>query len=191
MPATGIVDSNTRPFNPSIGDRIFETDTGKILYWYGPYFQWFPQWGGSRLLGWAEGNSAVAATNDALTITIPYRQLQGRQVYWIANFPINRASGVTGIYQLVDAANTVLDSRNFSTSTAAAQQLSVTIGHRENFPPSQQVDVTRKLRVAGGTIPAGSTYNLFCFDESFGISLQGHIPLWDTAIWDTDQWGSD
>jgi hypothetical protein len=143
------------------------------------------------MLGYAEGTGPVSAVADALTITIPYRSLQGRQVYWIANFPINRASGVTAIYQLTDASNAVLQDRQLSVSTAAALQSSVTIGHRESFPPTQAADVVRKLRVAAGTIPSGSTFNLFCFDEGFGISLIGHISTWDAAVWNsTDQWGS-
>lgn len=191
MTIAGIVTSTTRPYNPDIGDRIFETDTGKILYYYGPYLQWLTQWGATKLLGYAEGTGPVGAVADALTLTIPYRQLQGRQVYWLANFPVNRASGVTGIYQITNAANIVLTDRQLSVSTAAALQLSVTVLYRENFSPNLAADVTRKLRVAAGTIPSGSTFNLFCFDEGFGISLVGYISTWDTAIWNSiDQWGS-
>lgn len=190
MPAAGIVTSKTHPVNPDIGDRIFETDTGKILYWYGPYYKWLPQWGaGGRLLGWAEVTGPIGAVADALVVTIPFLQVQGRTLYWVASFTAQRASGVNGIFQLTDANNVVLNDRNLNVSTAIALQLPVTIGYREFGLPTQQVDVTRKLRVVAGTIPAG-IFNLFCFDEGYGVAMAGNIPVWDTAVWDTNLWGS-
>lgn len=186
MTAEGVVTSTTRPPNPMVGDRIFETDTGSVLYWYGPDYKWLPNRAATRLLGFAEGTASVGAVNDALTLTIPFGKIRGRQVYWVANFPGIASSPSLAIYQLVDPANTVIDSRTFqgAISPSVLHQGSFTMAHRESFPITLLADVTRKLRVQSGSIPAG-IYNLFCFDEGF----VGTLPMWDSAKWDVDLWG--
>lgn len=188
MTDPNVVTSTTRPPNPVIGDRIFETDTGNVLYYYGPVLSWLPQFSGTRLLGYAEGSVSVPVNQDVLTLTIPFAKLRGRQVYWVGSFHMNVTANSTGTVALVDSANTIIDRRDmrgpvFPPNT---MQMAPTLAHRESFPVSQAVDVTRKLRTISGTVPAGGTYNLFCIDEGF----QSTLPLWGTAIWGTDLWGS-
>lgn len=74
----GLVTSGTHPSNPALGDMIIESDTGKVLIWYGPNTGWQPPWN----IGWGEiirttlaadvSTSATTATDvPAFNVTIP------------------------------------------------------------------------------------------------------------------------
>lgn len=188
MPA-GICTSTTRPQTPQIGDRIFETDTGNLLYWYGPYFKWMPQWGcAGGLLGQGEMSGLVSGAATAITVRIPYLLAQGRKLMWVANFTGGRPTA-SGSFQITDENLVVKNERALNIPPNTALAVPVTIIHREDIPLTQQTDVVRLLRVLTGYV-TGQFYNLFCFDEGPNINIAGDIPTWGTAIWNSNVWGN-
>jgi hypothetical protein len=80
------VTSSTRPTNPYVGMQIFETDTGRVLYYYGKTLGWRPDWG----IAWGEviGTAFVGDfTTSSLTYVDvtgcnlgPFTMLQGRSI---------------------------------------------------------------------------------------------------------------
>jgi hypothetical protein len=62
-----VVTSSTRPSSPYIGQMIFESDTGKVLYYYGSTLGWLPNW----YVPWGEvANTTMLASFSTSSTTM-------------------------------------------------------------------------------------------------------------------------
>jgi|SRR5215831_1724168 len=207
MSAPGVVTSTTHPPNPQLGDCIMETDTGYILYWGGPNVGWIPSQDiGGRLLGYAEGYAPVSvssfATVTVLTLTLAPQTVRGRNLLWIANYPLGKTTGSAGTGFLADINDNVLSDRVFNNGLSNSIESAFTILYRESISLTQQINVGKKLKLTGNnawmnqsSIP-NRKYYLFCFDEgSIVAPASPPVPpvgaLWNIALWDATQskWG--
>lgn len=87
-----VVTSSARPPNPYVGMQIFESDTGRVLYYYGSTLGWRQDWG----IAWGEiigipfvGDFSTTSTSYVDVTgckTNPYQVVQGRQYVTIISF---------------------------------------------------------------------------------------------------------
>jgi len=68
-----VVTSTTHPVTPFVGMQIFESDTGRVLYYYGSTVGWQPDWG----LAWGEIAAVSAVSADFTTSNTSYTQVTG------------------------------------------------------------------------------------------------------------------
>lgn len=167
----GHVTSGTRPTNPDYGDMIIESDTGKVLIWYGPNTGWQPPWN----VGWGEvaraqlstdqTTSATAAADvPGFAITIP--SVANRKYECRLNCQAGLATTVTTFeLQITDAANAIIQRRQLSIAgSSVAWQIPVDMKYREAASLGTG-DVIRKVRffvgvgTAVGTIYASNGFN--------------------------------
>jgi hypothetical protein len=114
------VTSNTRPVNPYVGMQIFETDTGRVLYYYGTTLGWRPDWG----IAWGEvvGTAFVGDFTTSSTVFVdvtgcalgPFTMLQGRQYITIVSLWLELTGTLNGpaSFAITDNANVILNSRD-------------------------------------------------------------------------------
>lgn len=146
-----VVTSNTRPQNPYVGMQIFETDTGRVLYWYGSTLGWQQDWG----IAWGE-IKGINFTGDFTTTstayvdvpsctTGPFQAIQGRQYVTIISFWAELTGVVnTGSFALTaDPGTTVLNSRDIVPS-GVPLTLPVALYHRE-APVAVSATTGRKM----------------------------------------------
>lgn len=94
--------STTHPSNPSPGDRIYETDTGKELQWQGPNNGWTLPWG----VAWgAEGRVTLITASTGQTTMANGTAITGFNVAWSA--VVNRRYKITAGCELVPSATTL------------------------------------------------------------------------------------
>ena len=114
-----VVTSNTRPQNPYVGMQIFETDTGRVLYWYGSTLGWRQDWGiawgeivGIPFLGDFTTTSTVLVDVTGCT-TGSYPIVQGRQYVTILSFWAE-ITGVVGTatFAVVNTTGTIINNRD-------------------------------------------------------------------------------
>ena len=113
------VTSSTRPTNPYVGMQIFETDTGRVLYYYGKTLGWRPDWG----IAWGEviGTAFVGdfTTSSLAWVDVtgcnlgPFTMLQGRQYITVVSLWLEMTGTVfTASFGIADGSNNVLNSRD-------------------------------------------------------------------------------
>lgn len=162
-----VVTSSTRPSNPFIGMMIFETDTGKVLYYYGSTLLWQPQWN----VAWGEIAQTADATAHTTTstaytdagVSVAFTAINGRRYLTMLQFQATLAGGATApsvSVALTDPANTVLAEQNFNPSSTAFILGGMWVIHRSSG--SETGSITRKARfkMATGTGTAGISGSL-------------------------------
>lgn len=113
-----VVTSNTRPQAPYVGMQIFETDTGRVLYYYGTTLGWRQDWG----IAWGEivgipflgdfPTTSTALVDVTGCTTGQYQAVQGRQYVTILSFWAEITGAVNAVtFAITDAANVVINNR--------------------------------------------------------------------------------
>lgn len=164
----GICTSSTRPASPYVGQAIYETDTDRLLFYYGATSGWRPPWnqawgtvpataGGEG--GWGKVSSGtnqgsiVGTLVDLTNFTISFDALLNRlyMVQWFGAFTTTVAG---------DAVNVVLEVGGVGTfqSTivampAASTNYGASIGYIGNASPGSTLWKIRAQRITGsGTL---------------------------------------
>lgn len=117
-----ICTSTTRPSNPFVGMRIYETDTARQLVYAGATSGWNPPWN----IGWGYmGAANVSISNQAMSAayaditsaTVTFTRVAGRRyaIRYKAGAYFTGSAGTCGI-ALADSANSVLDISNIQMS---------------------------------------------------------------------------
>ena len=153
-----VVTSGGKPTNPYVGMQIFETDTGRVLYYYGASLGWRPNWG----LSWGE-ISGVSYTTDFSTAsatpvdtgasTTAVQVIPGRQYLTTVSCWMELSgAAATFTLGLYDQTDTLLNSRNFQT-TATSAVVPMELYHRE-AAVSTFTNISRKLKISttAGTV---------------------------------------
>lgn len=180
-----VVTSGTRPAAPFVGQMIFETDTGKILFYYGSTLGWLPDWGVSwgevaALSSTATPNSTSTSYVDATAQTISFTAINGRRYHTWLNAVLTLSGGSAGAQLAVaicDAANTVLNEK-FIGFGSAPTAYSTDVSILARSPGNETGSVTRKIRfkiLSGtGTVTldgSGSHPNLLAaYDAGFAAA---------------------
>jgi len=193
----GVVTSATHPVAPQIGDAIFETDTGNILYYYGPNDGWKPSQDlGGRLLGYVEAYAPISvssfATATCLTLSFAPNIVRGRKLLWVANYPLGKTTGSAGTVFLADINDNVLSDRVFNNGLSVSIESGFTLLYEETISLTQQINVGKKLKITGNnawmnqsSIP-NRKYYLYCFDGGSVIASASPpvtYALWNVALW--------
>ena len=148
-----IVTSSTRPSNPFAGQMIFETDTGKVLHYYGSTLGWLPNWA----VPWGEV-AFLAKTSDFTTSSTSYVDITGFNVTWTAingrRYEISLNGGVDLITTatsiqcaITDNSNVVLNERNVFYNTTTFNEI---MEFTFRTPGNESGSLTRKGRMLVG-----------------------------------------
>ena len=124
-----IVTSTTRPSTPFVGQIIFETDTGKVLYYYGSTVGWQPAWNSE----WGEvaniqmtspftTQSTSYVDVPALTNNSLFTAVAGRRYLTTINCWVAVTGGVGNLFTRIVKADgsTIVRDQAFQNSTATA-----------------------------------------------------------------------
>lgn len=156
-----VVTSGTRPGTPFVGQMIFETDTGKILFYYGSTLLWQPAWN----TAWGEIAQIAVTSNQTTTGAVyvdtaavqAFTAINGRRylatVMGQANLSGGAATPSVG-YAITDAANTVLVEYKADLSQASFTVTSPMI-HRSSGVESGSVSRKVRIKMATGTGTGG------------------------------------
>lgn len=149
-----ICTSSTRPGAPFVGQMIFETDTGKVLYYYGTTLSWKPNWGQAwGEIAYVEITSGMSTGStsyvDITSLTIAFTAILGRRYVaeLSADCQLTVASSAINI-AIADGASVVLNERQQNYNSAAWTS-PCPITHRSSGIESGSV--TRKGRINVGS----------------------------------------
>ena len=146
-----VVTSSTRPTSPYVGQMIFESDTGKVLFYYGSTLGWQPAWNGP----WGE-IAASSQTSSATTTSTSYvdafsqtfTAVNGRRYdvsfTALASLTGGASNPLTNI-AICDGSNTVLAEHAIGFVGATQFTDSAVVMHRS--AGNESGSVTRKIRI--------------------------------------------
>jgi len=151
--------SATRPSAPYVGMSIFETDTGKVLYYYGSTLTWQPDWGtmwGEKFNSQRTSNSTTTSTSyvdlDSLAFT---NLVTGRQYALYVDGLVTLTGGATTPrvgFAITDNANAILEERIFDLGvTAFTDDLALLY----RFTANGSLTLKSRIKMANGTGTAG------------------------------------
>lgn len=124
----GIYTSGTRPTNPFIGQIIFETDTGKILVYYGTTILWQPMWSEAwGEIGYVEKTTTFVMTDsvnpeDVPGMSLTFASLVGRFYVVDLEFELHHTGGVSSVSGFIEDTGTQLLFASQGSSTPGGSQ---------------------------------------------------------------------
>lgn len=176
----GVCTSSSRPPAPYVGQVIYETDTGNLLYYYGVTTGWRPPWGQPwGYTGYVTVNAnqtGIAATIvdlTSLTITISPPANRRYAINFQGRFTQNTSSGFVEVY-ITDGANTILN--KVALTLAAAATDTVSFFERRTTVSGSQTWKARASTTAGTlTLTAAATQEAMLWIEDIGPN--GNAPV--------------
>lgn len=149
-----IVTSGTHPASPFPGQMIFETDTGKVLFYYGTTLGWLPDWG----VAWGEIAQTAVTSNQTTTgavyvdaATASFTAIAGRRYLTHVEGQATLTGGATTPavgYAITDGANAVLVEYKADLAQASFQLHAPMLHHGTGLETGA---VSRKVRIKMAT----------------------------------------
>lgn len=148
-----VVTSSTRPASPFPGMMIFETDTGKVLFYYGSTLGWLPNWGTE----WGEVSRAFINNTDFSTSStslvdvtglnaLTFNKVNGRRYLAVARLAAEHTTAATTYTAVItDGSNTILAQRTYNTNQTAS---AVPFEFSARSPGNESGSFTYKVRIS-------------------------------------------
>jgi hypothetical protein len=151
--------STTRPPNPSYGQKIIESDTGNILYYYGATTGWVPPWNVAwGRVGYVAGLSDLVTYPNVDLGSITFNAIKNRHYKYTYYTPKQDVNSSSITYSLTDGANAAVNGYAGTSVAYTAAVGPVTITFEEQYSATA-ASITRKIRAAIGT--ASGTHTNF------------------------------
>lgn len=145
----GVFTSLTRPSIPYVGQSIFESDTGKVLFYYGTTLGWLPPWNEDwGEIAYVESTTTYAMTSSATDIpgmSITFQEINNRTYSPVGLFQIQHVSGAGSVsVHLTDSLNNIL---NFKSKGGGSLTMDIRDCDRLELAPYNATGTSKQFKL--------------------------------------------
>jgi len=188
------------PVNPYIGQSIFDSTTGKVLYYYGPTIGWQQQWGtpwGAIVDVQTSSTDAVPTAEGDLTgLIVTWTTLQNRKYLVQMNARYSSSPESIGTYLFLTDGGNVHKMEAVVSVAGTSQNKGKEITLTERYLAYSAGSVTRKGRTRktspSDTKNIGPDCSLRVYDiGAFAgpVYVPYPVGIWNTTNWNQAGWG--